>query len=314
MKKFFKENWITLTISFLSAVVIWIYVVYQVNPTFETTIKNVPVTYTRYSQDFNNGKLILSDKSAETANIKIRGKRGVLSKIGKDDINCTVDMSNVSSSGTHKIPVNVSFNASGIELVSKDPYSVSINVDDVVTNELEINVDTRGTPADGYVYESLEYSVDKVRISGAKSIVKKVKKAKVNVDISDKSESQNGRYKIILEDKEGNEMSEEGITKNISYIEVKCNIYLLKEVKIKAKLSSDKNNQGKKVTAVIKPETIKVLGNNSEALDIDEVFTELIDVRYVKDGDKKTVELEKLSDKITVEDKLKSVDITFKVE
>jgi len=315
MKSFLKSNWVTLTISFLSAVLIWIYVVYQINPIFETTIRNIPISYVRYSENFSNGKLVLSTKSNETANIRIKGKRGLLSKVTKDDINCSVDMSGVSTSGTHKIPISVSFNRSGVELVSKDPYSVNVVVDDVVTNELAVSINTKGTPASGYVYDSIQYNVDKVRITGAKSIVKKAKKAKVNVDITDKTDSVSGRYKIILEDKDGNELPEEGITKNISYIEVKCNILLLKEIPVKAQLSDEKTAGGKTVTATVNPASLKVLGSNAAMTDFTQILTEEINVRYAKDGSTITAKLEELPETVNLEDKtIEEVEVTLKVE
>lgn len=314
MKKLLNTKWFLLSVSLLSAVIIWVYVVYEINPTFETTIKNVPITYIRYSEEFENGKIVLSSSSHESANIRIKGKRTLLSKVSRDDINCTVDMSSVTSSGTHRIPLNVSFNVSGIELVSKDPYSLNAEVEDVVTKEIEISVDTIGVPASGYIYDSVEYSLDKVRISGAKGIISKVKKAEVKVDISDKSESRSGRYKIILKDKDGNEIDEKGITKNISYIEVKYNISALKEVKIKPQLSSEKNAQGKKVTATVNPETVKILGSKGSLADVEEILTKPINVRNIKDKTKLNIELEELPKKVELENEIKTVEVTITIE
>lgn len=314
MKKLLNTKWFLLSVSLLSAVIIWVYVVYEINPTFETTIKNVPITYIRYSEEFENGKIVLSSSSHESANIRIKGKRTLLSKVSRDDINCTVDMSSVTSSGTHRIPLNVSFNVSGIELVSKDPYSLNAEVEDVVTKEIEISVDTIGVPASGYIYDSVEYSLDKVRISGAKGIISKVKKAEVKVDISDKSESRSGRYKIILKDKDGNEIDEKGITKNISYIEVKYNISALKEVKIKPQLSSEKNAQGKKVTATVNPETVKILGSKGSLADVEEILTKPINVRNIKDKTKLSIELEELPKKVELENEIKTVEVTITIE
>lgn len=314
MKKLLNTKWFLLSVSLLSAVIIWVYVVYEINPTFETTIKNVPITYIRYSEEFENGKIVLSSSSHESANIRIKGKRTLLSKVSRDDINCTVDMSSVTSSGTHRIPLNVSFNVSGIELVSKDPYSLNAEVEDVVTKEIEISVDTIGVPASGYIYDSVEYSLDKVRISGAKGIISKVKKAEVKVDISDKSESRSGRYKIILKDKDENEIDEKGITKNISYIEVKYNISALKEVKIKPQLSSEKNAQGKKVTATVNPETVKILGSKGSLADVEEILTKPINVRNIKDKTKLNIELEELPKKVELENEIKTVEVTITIE
>lgn len=314
MKNLLKSNWFLITMSILSAIVIWIYVVYEIEPMFETTIKDVPISYTRYSDKFSNGKLVLSSKSRETANIRIKGKRGELVKINKDDISCTVDMSGVNTSGTHKIPVSVYFNVSGMEVVSKDPYSVSVDVDDVITKELNIKVETTGVPAESFIYDSIEYAHDKVRITGAKNILSNVKRARVTVDISGKTEPVSGRYKIILLDKDGNEVEEEGISKNISYIEVTCNILQLKEIKITPDLSIAERRDKKKVTATVNPSTVKILGNKNLVSGLTEILTMPIDVRYVKNGDKIKIKLTELPEKIKFEEDPEEIEVTLKVE
>lgn len=314
MKNFFKTNWITLSISLLSAILIWIYVVYQINPIFETTVRNLPVSYVKYSDAFTTGKLVVASENVETANVKIKGKRSNLSKLSKEDIICTVDMSGVTSSGTHKIPIGVSFNASGIELVSKDPYSVIVAVDDVITNELAVDVTSRGKPGEDFVLDELEYGVNKVRISGPETLVKKVKKARVIVDVTNKVESFSGRYKIILEDKEGNLLPEAGITKNISYIEVKSNILYQKQVNVVAELSHTKTSDGKTVTANVVPEKVKLIGNRSVLTDIDNVRTESINVLNVKNKDKIKVKLNGIPENVKVEGGKTEVEVTFDVK
>ncbi len=316
MKKLFKSNWFMFTISLLSALVIWVYVVYEINPIFETTIKNVPINYIKYSEDFSNGKLAALSKSSEFVNVKIRGKRGTLSKVTRDSVYCTVNMNDVNVAGTHKIPIAVSFDISGVELVSKDPYNVSVQVDKVVTEEMDIKVETKGTPADGYIYDSIEYSTDKIRISGPKSMVAKVKTAKISVDIGNKTESLSGRYKIMLLDKNGKEISDSGINKNISYVEVKCNILRLKEIDVSASLSSKTTYNGKKVTVTkISPEKLNVLGSKGALAALDKIKTKEINVGYIKDGATVTAKLEELPENVKLEsEEIESVEITFKVE
>jgi len=316
MKGLFKSNWFLFTVSLLSAVFIWIYVVYQINPIFETTIKNVPINYIKYSEDFNNGKLASLSKSHDTVNVKIKGKRGTLSKVNKDSVYCNVNMSDVNVAGTHKIPISVSFDISGVELVSKDPYNVTVQVDKVVTREIDINVETQGTPADGYIYDSIEYATDKIRITGAKSVISKVNSAKISVDIAGRTDSQNGRYKIILLDSDGKEISDEGISKNISYVELKCNILRIKQIEVAPKLSNKTNYNGKKVVAVkIKPDKISVLGGKNLLLSYEKIETEEINVNRIKDGETIKVKLAELPQNIRLEDEdLEEVEVTFKVE
>lgn len=316
MKNLFKSNWFQITFSILAAFIIWIYVVYEINPVFETTIKNIPINYVKYSEDFSNGKLTVLSHNSDTVSVKIRGKRSTLSKVTRDSVYCSVNMSDVNMAGTHKIPVTVSFDISGIELVSKDPYNVSVVVDKVVTRELSIAVETKGTPASGYIYDSIEYTNDKVRLTGAKSIVNKVDKAKVTVDIDGKSDPVTGRYKITLTDNGGKEIKDPGISKNISYLELTCNILRLKELEVSADLSSKTTSGGKKVSVEkIVPSHIRVLGPRAVVEAVDKLKTEEIDVSGIQDGDTRKVKLTELPANLEFEDeKTEDIEVTFKVE
>ena len=316
MKKLFDSNWFTITLSVLAALIIWIYVVYEINPTFETTIKNVPVNYVRYSEELTNGKLSVLSKSSETVNVKVKGKRTTLARVTRDSVYCSVNMTDVDVAGTHKIPIAVSFDISGVELVSKDPYNAVVQVDKVVTQEMDIAVETSGTPADGYIYDTIEYSTDKIRITGAKSIVSKIKKAGITVDIANKTESQSGRYKIILTDANGNVIDDSGISKNISYVELKCNILRLKELAVNAVLSAKTTAGGKKVSVKsVTPAKLNVLGSRTAVEALDKLKTEKINVSYVKDGAEIEVKLEELAPGIKLEDEeLETIEVILKVE
>lgn len=316
MKNILKSNWFLVTVSLLCAILIWIYVVYAQNPDFETTIKNVPIKYARYSDDFTNGKLTVLSKSNETVNVKISGKRTTLAKVTKDAVYCSVNMSDVNSAGTHKLPISVTFDVSGVTAESKDPHNVNVVVDKVVTIEKDISVETIGTPADGYIYDSIEYSTDKVRLTGAKSIIDKVKKAKLSVDINGATDKIENRYKIILLDKSGEEIIDKRISQNISHVEVTCNILRLRSVEVSAVLSAKNTAGGKKVSVEsIKPDKLNVLGSRAQVEAIEKLKTQEIRVNYVKDGAKIEVPLEELTPNVRFEDEdAGKVEVTLKVE
>jgi len=314
MKDIFKTNWFLVVISILSAIIIWIYVVYQVNPMYETTIRNVPVNFTKQSKEFSSGKLALLSTSSETVDIKIRGKRSTVSKINRNSINCNVNMSEITSEGAYTLPFGINFNVDGIEVLSKAPYNITINVDDVITKELDINIDTTGTPAEGFIAESVEYTPLKIRLTGAQTIVKKVKDAKILVDLKNATDTVSGRYKVKLYDKNGQEFEDERIKKNITYTELKYNIFQTKDTEISATLSSDKNSRGQIVKVdKIKPASLTVIGDKRELLNIDKILTEEINVRYIKDGDTITVKIEDLPENTRLEKEVTEVEVTFKV-
>ncbi len=314
MKEIFKTKWFMAGISFLCAVVVWVYVVYQINPMFETTIRKVPIKFMYQSEDFDSGKLTMLSTSAETADIKIKGKRSTVSKLKRDDILCSVDMTDADSAGSYSLTLKVNFNIDGIELTSKSPYSVNVVVDDVITVEKDIDIDVHGKPADGFIAESVEYSPLKIRLTGARSIVKKIKTAKITTDLTGASDTISGRYKIHLYDKDGNSFEDDRVSTNITYTELKYNIFQNKTLQIKAELSNSANNRGEKVSvSKIQPSKLSVIGDKRELLNIDELETEKIDVSHVKDGDTVKVKLKNLPENARLEEEIQEVEVTFKI-
>lgn len=313
MKDIFKTNWFLVVVSILSAIVIWVYVVYQINPMYETTIRNVPVNYTGMSDDFDTGKFTILSTNSENVDIKIRGKRSVISKLKKDNINCSVNMSDVVADGSYTLPFSINFNVDGIEVLSKNPYNIVLNIDDVVTKEKEINIDTQGKPEDGFIAESVEYSPLKIRLTGARSIVNKIDSAGITVDLNGATDTISGRYKVKLYDKNGEEFTDDRISKNVTYTELKYNIFQAKSVEVSASLSSDTNNLGKKIkVSKIKPSKVTVIGDKRELMNIDKLKTKKIDVSNIKDGDTVTVELDELPENTRLEGDSMEVEITFK--
>ena len=313
MKDIFKTNWFLAVISVLVAIIIWVYVVYQENPMYETTIKNVPVNFTKQSDEFETGKLTVISSNSETVDLKIKGKRNVIAKVKRDSINCSVNMSDVVSEGSYTLPFSINFNVDGIEVLSKKPYNIVLKVDDVVTKEKEIKIDTVGKPADGFIAESVEYSPLKIRLTGARSIVNKIKSAGITVDLNNATDTISGRYKVKLYDKNGAEFTDEGINKNVTYTELKYNIFQTKQAEVSASLSSDVNAYGKKIkVSKIKPAKLTVIGDKRELMNIDKLKTEKIDVSNIKDGDVVTVKLDKLPENTRLEEKTEEVEITFK--
>ena len=59
MKNFNKSNAFFMIISLVAAIMIWIYVVYEVNPLYEVWIKDVPVQTVNASSLFDDGSLVL---------------------------------------------------------------------------------------------------------------------------------------------------------------------------------------------------------------------------------------------------------------
>ena len=59
MKKFWQSGHFLKFASVFSAILLWIFVAYQVNPIHETWVRGVPVSYINRSEKFDNEELFM---------------------------------------------------------------------------------------------------------------------------------------------------------------------------------------------------------------------------------------------------------------
>lgn len=289
--KFYQTDWFLKVISVLISIVIWIYVVYEYNPQYEIWVRDIPITYVNRTQDFENGKMVVLDSSSEAVDIKIRGRRRLVSSIGASNTTATVDMAGISKEGTYTLPVNVHFAADGIEILQEKPYSQQLTVDKVVTEERQIEVDEEGQLADGYVVENETNSPATVQLTGPQSIISTVAKCSISVNFTNVRDDIKGLYKIKLYDAQNQEINTEWISKNIEYTDVYYAILPTKTVSVAPRLTAASNADGASVTASVHPAQVVVKGKQSELDALSALETVDIDVSGVTENQHLEVEL-----------------------
>lgn len=293
VKRLYESDYFLMLISVITAVIIWIYVVYEKNPLYETWIRNIPITYINQTQGFETGKLTVIKESTKTIDVKIKGRRTAISSAKLSDINCTVNMADITRGGTYSLPISVNFSADGIELMQKSPYNISITVDEVATQECSITIETSGSVKSGYVVDDSAFTPDAVKLTGPQTLLAKVDRASVTVDLTDKDNDINGLYKIKLYRSDGEELTDDRISKNVDYAEVKFVILQSKTIKIKPVFSQSATSDGKPIQAsTVSPDLVTVKGRGEQLKDLTEIKTQVIDVSHISEGGEATVMLD----------------------
>ena len=317
MKKFLKSDYFLLTVAAIVSVFLWIYVSYEVNPTYERWIEDIKIEYTNESQEFETGKLIILSGNDSVADIKIRGRRGNISVFGQKDINCSVNLAGITEPGKYTLPVTFSTSVYGIEIVQKTPGRVEIVVDEVITAEHKIEVVTTGDTGEDYAVGEVEFSPQTVKITGPKSITEKVKSAKATIDLTGVTKDLEGLYKIKLYDENGNEVEDTAISSNIEYCDVKCTVNNRKKLNIVPVLSDEKNLKGEKiVVSSIEPENIYVIGKNDIIKDLKEICTNTVYTSGITSTQSVVayLDLTKIPEGASIQDNVTQVKLTLEIE
>ncbi len=90
----FRSNKINMVIAIVVAVMLWMYVVGQVNPTTTKTFADVPITFVG-EEALNNNGLAVADIEVTGVSVTLEGKRAVLMQVEPKEIGVTVDISDL---------------------------------------------------------------------------------------------------------------------------------------------------------------------------------------------------------------------------
>lgn len=280
-------------ISLLSAMVLWMYVMAIVDPEETKLFENIPVTITN-KNELNERDLVIYPEQELTTNIYVTGKLSNLKKVTKDDINVYGQINNPLE-GNNEIYLKVS-TSQRVNYDFKNPVMI-VTLEKIISEDESIKVDITGSGKNNVDNIMLQDNIDKVSVSGPRSLVNKVKRVvgtvKVNGELNDFSQS------IKLEPVDANGKVVEGIELEKDSVNVNITLLTQKTVPITLKLS-DNSESG--VNYTMSQNTVTIKGKKDIVDSINDIETQPVKLSEISPGTSKDIYLQVPSG-ITIETK-----------
>ena len=280
-------------ISLLSAMVLWMYVMAIVDPEETKLFENIPVTITN-KNELNERDLVIYPEQELTTNIYVTGKLSNLKKVTKDDINVYGQINNPLE-GNNEIYLKVS-TSQRVNYDFKNPVMI-VTLEKIISEDKSIKVDITGSGKNNVDNIMLQDNIDKVSVSGPRSLVNKVKRVvgtvKVNGELNDFSQS------IKLEPVDANGKVVEGIELEKDSVNVNITLLTQKTVPITLKLS-DNSESG--VNYTMSQNTVTIKGKKDIVDSINNIETQPVKLSEILPGTSKDIYLQVPSG-ITIETK-----------
>ena len=280
-------------ISLLSAMVLWMYVMAIVDPEETKLFENIPVTITN-KNELNERDLAIYPEQDLTTNIYVTGKLSNLKKVTKDDINVYGQINNPLE-GNNEIYLKVS-TSQRVNYDFKNPVMI-VTLEKIISEDKSIKVDITGSGKNNVDNIMLQDNIDKVSVSGPRSLVNKVKRVvgtvKVNGELNDFSQS------IKLEPVDANGKVVEGIELEKDSVNVNITLLTQKTVPITLKLS-DNSESG--VNYTMSQNTVTIKGKKDIVDSINDIETQPVKLSEILPGTSKDIYLQVPSG-ITIETK-----------
>ena len=270
-----RNNKVNIALSLLIAICGWIYVMYNVDPTTTRTFKDVPVTFTH--EDVLTGQgIALKSTNNSKITVTVEGKRSSINKMSADDVQAVADLSEAGK-GENTIDLSIKI-PSKISVVSESESSITVNVESLDTKEVPARVEYK-TESSSDTEPILDgNSKEMFIVSGAKSLVSKVKYVRIPVEEA-KLSTTSKTFNVSLEavDNKGDVLSH--VTVRPAKTSVTVSKGVTKEVTLKVKVKNPDDENYKRIYQV--PDTVTIKGTQSAVDEVESITTEEIDLSEV---------------------------------
>ena len=266
----FQSKKLNLLMSFVIAVVLWAYVIGEVNPVTTRSFVDVKINLENQIALEERG-LAIESMSEETINVTVKGERSRVQNTEKADIYAEVNVG-AAQTGRNELDINVR-TPERVNVDDKSISKVKMTVGELASEERPTKVVYVGTTDSNSEPYTLEKTPENVRIRGALSNVKKVSQviAKVNVDqIKDKETV--AEAELIPVDKNGKKVN--WIRLSASQMQIKAVMTKTKKVDLEVPLQGGNPNNMKADF----PKTVTIKGNADIVKGITKIQTEPVDL------------------------------------
>ncbi len=185
MIAFLRQNARTLGLAFLLALAVWISAVTAADPDLEQ-----PYPAEKIELLGQPPHLVLTDQSEETVFLTLRAPKsiweGPLSQ--PEAVRAWVDLAGLEA-GVYTLPVRVQISAHPVRLVSQQPQTITLTLEEIASRNFPLHIAVVGEPAIGYEAGAAASETGHVQVSGPASQVARVARVQARVNISGSRES-----------------------------------------------------------------------------------------------------------------------------
>ncbi|SCZ02812.1 CdaR family protein [Alkaliphilus peptidifermentans] len=270
MNKFFTKNVMAKVLSILFALVMWIYVMSEINPEITTSYTNISVQLVGI-EDIRQQGLVIMGEATPTVNIRVRGRRDEISKITQGDLRPVADVRGYGA-GINSVPVEINTQAN--VALDHSPKFIRIELEEIVRQQKEVTLVVEGSPRTGYIFGKPDYKPTSVWIEGPESRVSMVNQIVTKLDADDAFQDITASLPLKALNSRGVEVIDVNI--QTPYIDTFLQIDRLRTIKIEPNVEATVAD-GYQITGIeVFPEHIAIRGEENIVNSIVILETEIL--------------------------------------
>ena len=295
-------------ISLIIAILLWVYVMGEVNPDTKEKISDIEVTFVNTETLADEGLAVVHEQDLRVSAI-VKGKRSVINEMKKTGLTATVDVADASE-GKNRGKVELEL-PSGVTLDSISDDTISYRVEKSIEVKKTVEIDFVGDAGNDKDLVPWAYDMypDTVTVTGAESVVNEVDAVCGKITSNVVSESpKTVEVELMAVKKDGTEV--QGVVLNHS--KAKTTVRLMETRDVDVTITPKNMENGKEVDSISGEDSVKVVGTSEALADLDSVSA-TVDVSDIKSQGKKELNFS-LPTGVYLYNKGNSTEVTVKIK
>lgn len=251
-------------LSLLIAMVIWVLIVNVDDPVTTRKFENVIV------QDMNGEAITKKDKvytvtGGKKVDITVTGRRSFVNKLSQSDFFAFADLSKLSITGAAYIEVECKkYTRTNYTLTLGSTKMMTVELEDKISQKYPVDIQLSGEIDGGYTIVDKSASPNMITVSGAASVIGKIKNVMLDVNVQGRTSSFQKvvpKSSFIVKDNNGDTIDNEKLEFSVDEITVSTTLQRTKDVKLNIKAIGSPRNGYKLKDFDYEPKTITVTGD-----------------------------------------------------
>ena len=263
-----------------AAILVWLYDVTVVNPNDTSTVSGIPVHFVN-EDELKAQDLMITSGAGGTVSLRVSGRRSELKELSKDNVDVSVDLSQIAEAGRHELPYTVRFpanvSASDLKIDSRSPVTVSVEVERYIRRAVEVRTVFEGEAAadedELLVIDNgaMELHPAEIMVTGPAELVKNVAYARVVIQKGEITETVDADYEYDLIDTAGEVINRTELVTDAEKVNVLIPVHKTRQVPLRLELVPGGGATLRDVEYTIRPEFITISGEPEQVDGIREI-------------------------------------------
>lgn len=262
------KKWLSILLSLVVSVGLWVYVVTVENPVGERTLSNIPVAFVGEDVLREDYDLLITQNNASAGvSLTFSGKLADLNKLteNKPDISVKIDVSNLRTAGEYPFSFDIydvtlpaSVSAQSLSMDYVNPNQVTIALEDLDERPVPVKVLTEVDILEGYTADRLVQNYTEIMIEGPAATVGRVSYAQAILKRENVDQTITATLAYQLMDENGEMINDPKITSKVTEIEVSLPILMYKDIPLEVPVIEGGGAADDDAVIDISPKTVRL--------------------------------------------------------